>query len=174
MTVSNSTLSGTTRHVCSVTSVVSNSLIPHGLEPVSLLCPWHSPGKNTGVGFHVFLQGIVPTQGLKLHYSPALASEFFINSATWEARGELNKGAVYKDVGKGGEIDKGWRPTPGAVRSFTSPDRKDIKGDMSRLCYQSKSKAPEEAETRALSRNEPRREGALSPSSYPLSALLNG
>ena len=31
-----------------------------------LLCPWDSPGKNTGVGCHVLLQGIFPTQGLNL------------------------------------------------------------------------------------------------------------
>ena len=29
-----------------------------------LLCPWGSPGKNTGVGSHPLLQGIFPTQGL--------------------------------------------------------------------------------------------------------------
>ena len=29
-----------------------------------LLCPWNSPGKNTGVGSHSFLQGIFPTHGL--------------------------------------------------------------------------------------------------------------
>ena len=28
-----------------------------------LLCPWDSPGKNTGVGNHFLLQGIFPTQG---------------------------------------------------------------------------------------------------------------
>ena len=28
--------------------------------------PWHSPGKNTGVGCHSLLQGIFPTQGLNL------------------------------------------------------------------------------------------------------------
>ena len=28
-----------------------------------LLCPWDSPGKNTGVGCHFLLQGIFPTQG---------------------------------------------------------------------------------------------------------------
>ena len=28
------------------------------------LCPWDSPGKNTGVGYHALLQGIFPTQGL--------------------------------------------------------------------------------------------------------------
>ena len=37
-------------------SVVSNSLQPHGL------CPWTSPGQNTGVGGLSFLQGIFPTQ----------------------------------------------------------------------------------------------------------------
>ena len=26
--------------------------------------PWNSPGKNTGVGCHFLLQGIIPTQGL--------------------------------------------------------------------------------------------------------------
>ena len=31
-----------------------------------LLCPWNSPGKNPGVGCHALLQGIFPTQGLKL------------------------------------------------------------------------------------------------------------
>ena len=30
-------------------SVVSDSLRPHGLWPARLLCPWDSPGKNTGV-----------------------------------------------------------------------------------------------------------------------------
>ena len=44
-------------------SVVSISLWPHGLQPTRLLCPWDSPGKNTGVGSHSLLQGIFQTQG---------------------------------------------------------------------------------------------------------------
>ena len=32
-----------------------------------LLCPWDSPGKNTGVGSHSRLQGIFPTQELNSH-----------------------------------------------------------------------------------------------------------
>ena len=44
-------------------SVVSDSLWPRGLQPTRLLCPWDSAGKNTGVGCHVLLQGIFPTQG---------------------------------------------------------------------------------------------------------------
>ena len=53
-------------HVCSVTSVMFNLLRPHGLWPARLLCPWDSPGKNTGVGCHALLQGIFPTQGSDL------------------------------------------------------------------------------------------------------------
>ena len=53
--------------LCSVTSVTSDSLRPHGLQPTRLLCPWDSPGKNTGVGCHALLQGILPTQGSNPH-----------------------------------------------------------------------------------------------------------
>ena len=47
-------------------SVVSDSLRPHGLQPTRLLCPWDSPGKNTGVSCHFFLRKIFPDQGLNL------------------------------------------------------------------------------------------------------------
>ena len=49
--------------VCVSHSVISNSLWPHGLSPTRLLCPWGSPGKNTGVGCHSLLQGIFLTHG---------------------------------------------------------------------------------------------------------------
>ena len=39
-------------------SVMSDSVAPR------FLCPWNSPGKNTGVGCHSLLQGIFLTQGL--------------------------------------------------------------------------------------------------------------
>ena len=42
--------------VCEATSVVSDSLRPHGWQPTRLLCPWDSPGKNAGVGCHFLLQ----------------------------------------------------------------------------------------------------------------------
>ena len=51
--------------VCSVTpglmrvpvshSVMSHSLRSHGQWPASLLCPWNSSGKNTGVACHSLL-----------------------------------------------------------------------------------------------------------------------
>ena len=51
-------------HACSVASVVSNSWWHYGLSPVRLLSPRGSPGKNTGVGCHDFLQEIFLSQGL--------------------------------------------------------------------------------------------------------------
>ena len=51
-------------------SVVSDSLQPHELQPARFLCPWDSPGKNTGVGFHALLQGIFLTQGSNLCLLP--------------------------------------------------------------------------------------------------------
>ena len=50
--------------VCSIASVISDSLQPYGLW--SLKTPL-SPGKNTGVGCHALLQGIFPNQGSNLH-----------------------------------------------------------------------------------------------------------
>ena len=43
-------------------SVVSDSFVTHGLQLTRLLCPWDSPGKNTGVACHSLLQGIFPTK----------------------------------------------------------------------------------------------------------------
>ena len=46
---------------CLVTKLCWTPLIPHGLQPTILLCPWDFPGKNTGVICHFLLQGIFPT-----------------------------------------------------------------------------------------------------------------
>ena len=48
--------------MCSVTSVVSSSLRPQGLQPAKFPCPWDSPGKNTGVGCHALLRGSSPSR----------------------------------------------------------------------------------------------------------------
>ena len=48
---------------CVSCSVMSDSLRPHELQPARLLCPWNSPGKNTGVDCHSLLQRNFPTQG---------------------------------------------------------------------------------------------------------------
>ena len=51
-------------------------LWPHGLQPVTVFCPWDFPGKNTGVGCHFLLQGDLPNPGVE-PASPALAGGFF-------------------------------------------------------------------------------------------------
>ena len=48
-------------YICESHSVVPDSLRPHGQYR-----PWNSPGQNTGVGSHSFLQGNFPTQGSNL------------------------------------------------------------------------------------------------------------
>ena len=35
-----------------------DSVQPHRWQPTRLLCPWDSPGKNTGVGCHFLFQGM--------------------------------------------------------------------------------------------------------------------
>jgi len=39
-------------------SVVSDSVRPPRRQPTRLLCPWDSPGKNTGVGCHFLRQSL--------------------------------------------------------------------------------------------------------------------
>ena len=46
-------------------SALSDSATPRTVA-ARFLCPWDSPGKNTGVGCYAFLQGIFLTQGLNL------------------------------------------------------------------------------------------------------------
>ena len=72
---------------------MSDPLRPSGLKPTSLLCPWDSPGKNTGVGCISFSRGSSQPRdwtfrpGIELAslMSPVLAGGFFTTSATWEA-----------------------------------------------------------------------------------------
>ena len=81
-TVSKAPCSG----VSSVQMLVTQACLtlwPHGLKPARLLCPWDSPGKNTGVGCHALLQGLFLTQGLKP--VSRLAGRFFTSWATREA-----------------------------------------------------------------------------------------
>ena len=49
----------------SAKSFQSDSLRPFGAHLTRLLCPWGSPGKNTGVGCHALLQVSFSTLGSK-------------------------------------------------------------------------------------------------------------
>ena len=50
--------------VC-VRSVMSDSLKPYGPYPASLLSPWNSPDKNSGVGCRFLLLGDLPDPAIK-------------------------------------------------------------------------------------------------------------
>ena len=66
--------------MCSVTFVVSDSLLP---------CPWNSPDKNTGVGSHSLLQEIFQTQEWNQgHQGLPLVGRFF---PTREAQRSLKR-----------------------------------------------------------------------------------
>ena len=59
--------------VCVLVALLRPALCdPHG--PVRLLCPWNSPGKNTGMGSQFHLQGIFPDLGFEPR-SPALQAD---------------------------------------------------------------------------------------------------
>ena len=76
-------------------SVMSNSLQHYGLGSTRLLCPWDSPGRNTGKGCHFLLQGIFLTQGSnprlvyclhwQLHSLP-LAQTLVEDAGMWQCR----------------------------------------------------------------------------------------
>ena len=55
-------------------SIMSNSVTLWTIQPSRLLCPWDSLGKNTGVGCHFLLLGIL-THGSSLHFLHLLQHE---------------------------------------------------------------------------------------------------
>ena len=59
---------------------MSNSVHPHRWQPTRILCPWYSPGNNTGVGCHFLLQyfshvWLRATPWTEAHQAP-LSTEF--------------------------------------------------------------------------------------------------
>ena len=74
-------------------SFVSNSLQPRGLRPARFLCPWNSPGKNTGVGCHSFLQGNLPDPGIKPE-SPILQADSLLSEPPGKPRTMLGRSSM--------------------------------------------------------------------------------
>ena len=73
--------------VYSTVSVVSDSSRLHGLQPSSLLCPWDSPGKDTGGGVAMsFSRGSSPPRDQTCVSYVSCTGEFFPTNAIWEAQ----------------------------------------------------------------------------------------
>ena len=66
-----------------------DSLRTYRLKPARLLCPWDSPGKNTGVGCHDLLQGDLPDPGTEPE-SP-VSSALQVDSLPLSHRGRPTK-----------------------------------------------------------------------------------
>ena len=73
------------RHACAFSCSVFDSLRPRGFWRTRLLCPWNSPGKNTGVGHHFVLRGNLPSPGM-VPESPSLAGGFFTTEPPGKSR----------------------------------------------------------------------------------------
>ena len=74
--------------VCSLLShsIVSDSLQPRELQPFRLLCPRLFPDRKTGVGSHVLIQGIFPTQGSTwVSCISCIGRQIHYHLATWKA-----------------------------------------------------------------------------------------
>ena len=66
---------------------MSDSLLPHGLQPTRLLCPWGLSRQEYWSGLPFPPPGDLPHPGIKAAspVAPALAGGFFSASTTWEA-----------------------------------------------------------------------------------------
>ena len=92
------------------------TLRPCGAQPARLLCPWDSPGRNTGVGGHALLQGTFPDPGIgpMSLTSPKLAGRFSTTTdPTWE---EVSS---HQNSGKGAASFRNSR-SRGPLSSFTA------------------------------------------------------
>ena len=65
-------------HCYSLAKSCPTCLQHHGLWPTRLLCPWYSPGKNTGVDWHFLLQG--PSWPRNWTYVSCIGGFFFFFS----------------------------------------------------------------------------------------------
>ena len=98
------------------------------------LCPWASPGKNTGEGCQALLQGIFLTQGSNpcLWHLPALAGGFFTISTTWEGVKVLstwvNRGKVLPLLILNIPFN------PGFVTTTSTAEMKNLGYSLCRIC----------------------------------------
>ena len=87
--------------------------------PGSSLCPWDSPGKNTGAGCHALLQGVFWTQVRgRLSLSPQTVLPFsFVSSllitgreTTWQTKQNHDPGLLWancEESGVGEQVSRG-------------------------------------------------------------------
>ena len=71
--------------LCRPQSLVSDSLWPHGLQPIRLPSSWDSLGKNTAVGSHLLFQEIfLPRDRTHISCVSCVGRQILYYRATWE------------------------------------------------------------------------------------------
>ena len=85
-----------------------------------LLCPWDSPGKNTGVGCHFLLQGIFPTRGSNRRLLRLLCWQ--AGSFSLAPPGKSHLPLALRSQARPGLVTKAWFTSPGTGRHASSPD----------------------------------------------------
>ena len=102
--------------------VVSGSLQPHELWSVGLLFPWNFQGKNTGVGRHFLLQGILLTQGSK---PGLLHCRWVLYHLSHQGRQSVEFIKSYKIL-EGGTLGVACQPSrPGSIPVWHSKQSRD-------------------------------------------------
>ena len=97
-----------------------DSLQPRGLWLTRLLCPWNSPGKNTGVSCHFLLQGIFPIQGSNPVLLCLLHCRWILHLLSYWGR---LKGCVASPLGNWTMV---FRVTCGYSHHYTNKDKASI------------------------------------------------
>ena len=88
-------------HVTGESEILAQSCLtlcdPMDHKPARLLCPWNSPGKNTGVGCHFLLQGIFPTQELN---PDLLHCRWTLYHLSHQGMSQLRKPKMLRDINR--------------------------------------------------------------------------
>ena len=79
-------------HVCAQLLTCQTLCDPMDCKPARLLCPWKSPGKNTGAGCHFLLQRFSwPRDQNHVSCVSCIGRQILYHCATWEAPIEVFK-----------------------------------------------------------------------------------
>ena len=118
-------------------SVMSDSLQPHRLVPTRLLCPWDSPGNNTGVGCHALFQGVFPTQEPNFHLLLCrqilycLSHQGRPHETRWDCKWDGGGGRRRGGGGREGRLGRGRNRPQGGNQPVTASLTRD--GSASKL-----------------------------------------
>ena len=105
-------------HVCA--KLLQSCPTPCDPMDSRLLCPWDSPGKNTGVGCHFLLQGIFPAWGSNRRLLCLLRWQ--ADSLSLAPLGKSHLPLSLWSQARPGLVTKAWFTSPGTGRHTLSPD----------------------------------------------------